>query len=437
MRWMGGVILVANMSLVCFVVRSARADPPSPDALPREPPPATSAPATPPPAPSASDATPAAPAKGTDISSVSLDSLLQTDVNSSTFGSAAYRLPKQGYSIYIHGTADLGAVGQDKADPNGLREVGGKPWTFVRTAFNFFAGASINDVVFVESEMKAAPTGDPDDPMSIRYAQVDVRLVGDYLLARVGEFFVPMGGLNVYPDPDYLHKFPDTPFLYRHVVPQDWSEVGLQLFGRAQLGSVFGSYALYMVNGLEQRVQTDSAGTPAQGVASDGGALYQIAFNHLDLNSRAKSFGGRIGLDSNEGYGIGISAYTGPYTVDGRESLHIADIDLSARFGQLSLKAEGALTIQDVAGGHLNKKGYYALASYRVLPELEPMLRVDGITIDGSPEFDRTELGIGCIVVPYPEKASTLMFKAAYYATWGGDGSFAANRVTGLLAVAF
>jgi hypothetical protein len=449
MRVIRGVILVGCVGFVSLANRMARADPPNASSpLPPSDTPATAAPASssPSPAPSSPPATtaisPAAepshpPQKNTDISSVSLGSLLQTDVNVSTFGSAAYRLPKQGYSIYIHGTANLGAVAQDKADPTGLREVGGDPWTFVRMAFNFFAGASINDVVFVESEMKAAPVGDPDDPMSIRYAQVDVRIAGDYLLARVGEFFVPMGGLNVYPDPDYLHKFPDTPLLYRHVVPQDWSEVGFQLYGRVPLGSLYGSYALYAVNGLEQRVEVGSAGTPAAGSTEGGGALFDLAFNHLDLNSRAKSLGGRIGLDSEDGLGIGISGYTGPYTIDGRESLHIGDVDLSARFGQLSLKAEGALTIQEIAGGHLTKKGFYALASYRVCPEFEPMLRLDGITIGGTPAYDRTQLGIGAIVVPYPEKASTLMLKAAYYAAWDGDGNFATNRVSALLAVAF
>jgi hypothetical protein len=266
--------------------------------------------------------------------------------------------------------------------------------------------------------------------MSIRYAQLDVRVVGDYLLVRVGEFFTPIGGLNVYPDPDYLHKFPETPLFYRHVVPQDWSEVGVQIFGRAPLGDLFGTYALYAVNGLEQRVEQ---GSPS----AAGGPLYDLAFNHLDINSRAKSLGGRIGLESNNGFGVGISGYSGVYTVDGRHSLHIGDIDASARFGQLNLKGEGAYTVEEIEGGHLTKTGYYALASYEVLPEFEPMVRVDGMKIGGSPELDRTQLAIGFIIRPYPEKASTLMLKTAYFASWDGDGNFAANRVSSLLAVAF
>ena len=426
-----GLFLLGSIGLLLFANRTARADEPKTPAPAAPPAPAATSPAAPATAPSAPASTDAG--KSADIGSLSLDSMLKSEVNASTFGSAAYRLPKQGFSVYIHGTANLGVVGQDVKDPDGLREVGGHPWTFARMGFNLFAGAAINDVVFVESEMEAAPRGDADDPMSIRYAQLDVRVLGDYLLVRVGEFFTPIGGLNVYPDPDYLHKFPETPLFYRHVVPQDWSEVGVQIFGRVPFGDLFGTYALYAVNGLEQPADSVGAG----GATGQGGALDELAFNHLDLNSRAKSLGGRIGVESNNGFGLGISGYSGIYTADGRHALHIGDIDASARFGQLNLKAEGAYTVQEIDGGNLTKWGYYALASYELLPEFEPMVRVDGIKIEGSPQFDRTQLGIGFIVRPYPEKASTLMLKTAYFADWDGDGHFFANRISSLLAVAF
>jgi hypothetical protein len=92
--------------------------------------------------------------------------------------------------------------------------------------------------------------------MSIRYAQIDVRVYEDYLLVRVGEMFV-----------------------------------------------------------------------------------HDLAFNHIDARSRGKSLGGRLGIDTNSGFGIGISGYSGPYTVDGRQNLHIGDVDVSARLGQLSSRS--------------------------------------------------------------------------------------------------
>jgi hypothetical protein len=39
--------------------------------------------------------------------------------------------------------------------------------------------------------------------------------------------------------------------------------------------------------------------------------------------------------------------------------------------------------------------------------------------------------------MPYPEKASTLLLKTGYYASWDRDGNFFAHRVSSVLAVAF
>lgn len=367
-----------------------------------------------------------------DIAGVGLDRLLDKELDVSTFGSNAYRLPRHGISTYVHGTASLGLVFQDRADRSQLAiyEMRGKPWSFARTGFDLFTGANINDVIYPEAEVEAHVNGDLDDPMSIRYAQIDVRVWGDYLFARVGQFVVPMGGINVYPDPDYLHKFPEPPLFYRHVVPADFADVGAEVFGRAPLTlSMTATYALYISNGIYQPAD------PTSTAPAEGAPIYEMVLNRVDPNAN-KAIGGRIGIEADT-FGFGLSGYTGAYTVDASRNLSIVDVDATLRLGPLMVKGEAALAVQQITGRNLNKVGYYVLASYRLIPELEPMVRVDGMSLDGPSVDNRTQIGVGAIVYPYPEKASTLLLKTSYSPSVDGDGQFVGHRFLTIAAVAF
>jgi len=103
----------------------------------------------------------------------------------------------------------------------------------------------------------------------------------------------------------------------------------------------------------------------------------------------------------------------------------------------MTLKAEAVIAHQAITGGHLDKVGSYVLGSYRVIPELEPVLRLDLLRLDQAKIYDRTQLAIGLDLYPYPEKAPTVLFKGAYLPSWDGSGKFAANRFVVLLGAAF
>jgi len=365
-----------------------------------------------------------------DAGALSITSLLNQEVDASTFGSDKYRLPRHGISAYVHGTANVGFIVQDKADPGGaiaLHDVSGHPSTFHRFGFNAFVGADINDIVFPELQIETA-----SEELAVRYAQVDVRLVQNFLFLRVGEFLVPMGALNGYPDPFFLHKLAETPLMYRNVMPSKWSQTGVQLYGRAALSTAMTlEYAVYVVNGLQQ---TPDATNP--NAVTEGGNVYEMTENDIERFHGAKHFGAHVNM-SGKGLNVGASGYTGNYAAVGHRRISIGDIDAEWQSDKLMLKAEAAITHQAITGGHLDKVGAYALASYRVIPELEPVLRFDMLKLDQAKIYDRTQLGIGLDLYPYPEKTPTVVFKGAYLPSWDGSGHFAANRVVLVLGAAF
>ena len=365
-----------------------------------------------------------------DAGTMSITSLLNQEVDASTFGSSKYRLPRHGISAYVHGTANVGFIAQDKADPGGaiaLHDASGHPSTFHRFGFNAFVGADINDIVFPELQIETA-----SEELAVRYAQVDVRIAQDYLFVRVGEFLLPMGGLNGYPDPFYLHKLAETPLLYRNVVPAKWSQTGVQLFGRVPLSAAMNlEYAGYVVNGLQQLPNPLNPNA-----VTEGGNVYEMTENDIERFHGAKHFGGHVNLSGN-GLNVGASGYTGNYAAVGHRRISIGDIDAEWQSGKITLKAEAVIAHQAITGGHLDKVGSYVLGSYRVIPELEPVLRLDLLRLDQAKIYDRTQLAIGLDLYPYPEKAPTVLFKGAYLPSWDGSGKFAANRFVVLLGAAF
>lgn len=444
---LGVVLVVASLGLCSL--RSAAAQPANPPATEIEPPPAPldlkptathqsaqTAPsrdpadpsrpadaATPAPVPPAPPGSEASALSAPDIGGLPLMRLLDVQPNWSGLGSFKLQLPKLGISSYLHGIGQLAFVAQSQDDPAQLRfELPGRPSTF-EGDFAVFVGAEMRNVIFAEAQIVLEAVG---GPVNVNFAQVDVRVFRDFLFIRGGKFLVPMGGINVYPDPPFSFKLPELPLFYTHVMPDKWGEVGVQLYGRYSWAEGRAlSYTFYVANGLEQKD------------GMDGGDIGDMANNLLDEFDNDKAVGGQIQLEPVPGLSFGISGYTGIYTQTNDRRLSIGDFHFGWKYKKLTVRAEVAAAFQETQDELLVKLGTYGLLSYRVIPQLEPVFMVDWLTQDDDPIEDRLSTTLGLVIYPYPQKVPTAALRLSYAVGWDGDQAFAGHRFAALAIVGF
>src|SRR6185436_12390851 len=97
----------------------------------------------------------------------------------------------------------------------------------------------------------------------------------------------------------------------------------------------------------------------------------EMRFNARDRFNSDKAVGGRLGLEIGN-FDLGVSGYTGRYTIEANRRLIIEDADVSFQSKFLTIRAEGALALQDTTGDRLKKFGLYALLALRPIQYLEP-----------------------------------------------------------------
>jgi hypothetical protein len=203
------------------------------------------------------------------------------------------------------------------------------------------------------------------------------------------------------------------------VVPALWSEVGLELRGRVDLGgqSRF-TYALFVGNGLEQ-----GDDDPEDGMVAEGGDIRAMRFNARDQYEPNKALGGRLGLEIDE-LDFGVSGYTGRYAIESDRDLHIADADASYRGEWLTVRTEGAVAFQEISGDVLRKYGLYALLALRPIAYLEPYAQYDLVNLDSG--LQRALLGVAFYPVPHERATRNLRLKseAGYELPEDGDPNF-------------
>ena len=323
-------------------------------------------------------------------------------------GGICQLLPKYGIASYIHGTSIVGLLGQTTPEPELLNDLSGENSPRFGAEFNLFIGAELLNRVFVEAQIVFDANA---SKFASDYTQIDIRVYRDFLFVRGGKFWTPMGGINVYPDPRYIFPTPTLPMFMGNVLPGEWGELGVQLYGRYSWGDGRGlSYAFYVVNGLEQQIV--NPGDPVS-----GGPLRNMLNNYLDQNDPDKAVGAQVVVEPIAGLTFGLSGYEGVYTVTGRHRLYIADAHMGLKLGKFTLRGELATTFQETAADTLLKLGGYALASYR-FKYLEPLVMVDGIRLDGSHELDRIAATFGLIAYPFPQKVPTVSVRATYSPRW-------------------
>ncbi len=362
-----------------------------------------------------------------DIAGLPLARLIDRGSVFSGLGSFRQLLPKYGFAAYVHGIAISNFTLQSNPDSSQLPDEAGPAGHNFGGEFSLFVGAELFDRVFVEAQFAL----DHHAEFTSDFAQIDLRIYRDFIIARAGRFFVPMGGLNIYPEPQYMYPWITPALFYGTVLPGEWGELGFQFHGRYAWGEGRGmSYALYIVNGLEQRVTA-----PTDPIS--GGALADMRDNLLDQNDGHKSIGLQWLIEPYPGLVFGVSGYEGIYSVRDGYRLFIADGHTGLRLGKFNLRGEFAATWQETESQLLLKLGGYGLLSYR-FKYLEPQLMVDGMRLGGSPDLDRIAASVGVSVFPFPTRVPSASVRLGYSARFKLEtGEFATHYGRIEIRVAF
>lgn len=321
------------------------------------------------------------------LSEGELEEFLRRDIRGGQTGSYALRLEELGVDVGLHGYLSLefkqptedGAAGFDMHHVVAM----------IRAAFQH----AVSLEFALEYEHLFRTQGD----FYLPHAFMDVKF-DEALILRAGWFEVPVGAFNEYLYPDFLRITGTGPLFARYVVPGLWSEVGVQLRGRFPLSGITNlTYAVFVVNGLQQPDEN-----PEDGMVAEGGDIRSMRYNVNDQYAGDKAFGGRAGLEIDE-FDVGVSGYSGRYTIERNRRLSIADLDLSYRSEFLTIRSEAALAWEETTDEMLRKFGLYVLVAGRPIPWVEPYAQYDLAEISGS---QHRVLG-GVALYPFPEQRST------------------------------
>lgn len=328
-----------------------------------------------------------------DLRSLSLEELMQIEINPGGTGGFAVQLRELDTDLYLHAYT---AAWYRTNDLNRGRDFN----TFSLQYFNVMLGANIHEKVVSEILLEYEHGG---NELGIRYGLVDYKL-DDRLILRAGKFLMPMGKFNEYLYPEYINKLNDRPYCLWQVVPSVWAEIGAQLRGNVEFGDEQSvNYAIYMVNGLEQSANDD-------GTVGEGGSIRGMRNNFRDYNDGDKAFGGRIGIKPVEQIEVGGSYYDGAYSIDGEHRLSIVDFDAEFSTDRITARGEYVRAVQGTSSGDLVKDGFYAELAYRVTRLLEPVFRFDQADLgEGMETVQRSTFGV--VLYPVPDLKSRFNIK--------------------------
>jgi tetratricopeptide (TPR) repeat protein len=342
------------------------------------------------------------------LSDEELAAILRRDIRGGQTGSYARRLEELGVQVGVHGYASL------ELKPNGDTTTFDLHHATAMIRANLLSAASVE----IALEWEHLGTEEAGGEFYLPHAFIDIR-ASDLLVIRGGFFEAPVGAFNEYLYPDFLRVTGLPPLFSQSVVPGLWSEVGLQARGRLAVSPVAHmTYAAFVSNGLQQRDPN-----PTDGVIEEGGDLREMRFNAREDVAGNKAVGGRLGLEVGE-FDLGMSGYTGPYTVEANRQLSIIDADLSFRSKWLTIRTEGAVALQETTATRLNKNGLYALAAVRAHPHLEPYAQYD--YVDVGQWMQRGLLGFAFYPFPHERATSSLRLKSegGYEFTRANDPKF-------------
>ena len=326
------------------------------------------------------------------LSDEELAAILRRDIRGGQTGSYARRLEELGVQVGVHGYTSL------ELKPNG------NTTTFDLHHATAMIRANLLNAASVELALEWEHLGRGQGDFYLPHAFIDMK-ASDLLVIRGGFFEAPVGAFNEYLYPDFLRVTGLPPLFSRSVVPGLWSEVGLQARGRLAMSPLASlTYAAFVSNGLKQRDPM-----PTDGVVAEGGDIRDMRFNDREDINGNKAFGGRLGFEIGE-FDLGMSGYTGRYTIEAPRQLSILDADMSFRSKWLTIRTEGAIALQETTATTLRKQGLYALVAVRAHPHLEPYTQYD--YVDLGPWLQRGLLGFAFYPFPHERATRSLRLKS-------------------------
>jgi hypothetical protein len=337
------------------------------------------------------------------LSESELEDFLRRDIRGGQTGSYALRLEELGVEVGVHGYLSLEFKPTNDVPGFDMHHV----VAMIRAAFQH----SVSLEFALEYEHLFRAQGD----FYLPHAFMDVKFA-EPLVLRAGWFEVPVGAFNEYLYPDFLRITGTGPLFTRDIIPGLWSEIGLQLRGRFSVNSITNlTYAVFVVNGLEQPDEN-----PEDGMVAEGGPVRAMRYNIHDQYDGDKGFGGRVGLEVDE-FDVGVSGYSGRYTIEANRRLSLGDVDVSYKNKYVTVRSEAAFAWEETTNEVLHKFGMYALIAGRPIPYIEPYVQYDYTEVDAS---EHRVLG-GVALYPFPLQRSTsnLRLKSEAGCDWLPDGT--------------
>ncbi|MBI3994658.1 MAG: hypothetical protein HY349_01645, partial [Nitrospirae bacterium] len=282
--------------------------------------------------------------------------------------------------------------------------------TFDQHYFYFNAIAKIRQNVTVFGEVEYEHGG---EELSLDRAFIDWGLHGEHMNLRMGKFYSPFGlELREYQYP--VRKMTSRPLMTRNLLFNEWTETGLNFYGRLGNPTFSVDYDVAVVNGPNGD-DSDADGTPEimeVGTSSNPntGGTGDAKQNRDNNNSRTVI--GRVSASIPAGVVVGVSYAGGRYSDTGSPELDftLTGADINFRMMGLDIRGEwAARTIDLDPTTEVDSNSFYAQVSYKVqiggegIEYIEPVVRYDTLEPDKDTKDDeRTRTTIGINYAPYP-----------------------------------
>ena len=324
------------------------------------------------------------------IEDVSLEALLGLELDAGGMGSFGRVLQGDDDArVFIHGFS-----------VNELRDFR----EFETEFFNLIVGGRISDDVLTEVQVEGAENG---KEISLKYAQVDVQLLEDKVIARFGKFLAPVGSFNEYLYPEYLNKMVFPPLSHLTILPRGFTREGAQVRGQVPMGEHPLNYAVYIANNAVDAME--AAPEPGEEEEEELSSFISTA---TEEGRHRKAVGGRIGMHMFKNMEVGVSGYLGSFQEQAKSPLTIIDVDASWHDEHLTLRSEFIYARKSHDGESEDRTGAFFQAAYRIGDnKIEPAAQVDftrGFEEDAS---NRTTFTGGLNLYPYPQEAPLLVVK--------------------------
>lgn len=310
----------------------------------------------------------------------------------------------------FHGFANLQYFDFQK-DGQGTDNGGPGTSSFDQSNFYFNAIAKVRENVTVFGEVEYEHGG---GEIKVDRAFIDLILLDQYLAFRLGKFYAPFGlELREYQAP--VRKLISRPHFTEDLLYGEWTDIGVNAYGRIGGKSLYTTYDIAMVNG-------------PKGLRPD------VDLQTNDNNS-SRAFIGRLGVDYSGPVQVSLGGSYASGTYDTENNLHfrlsggdvkvtIAGLDIRGEY--VSRKGDDqTIVTNEVVSDPVGTcfiapcvlttstttlavgRGYYGQISYRImfrkdgLLYLEPVYRHDIFDQAGPDNMETTD-SFGVNYAPYP-----------------------------------